>query len=70
MIDVLIADDDLDDLDLIRSAIAETGSSFTFHTVANGRAAVDFLISLPNDKLPSLIILDYNMPQMNGYEVL
>ena len=61
---ILIIEDDED----IRSLMAEalTMEEHTVYQAGNGQEALDFLLSLPEDKLPGCIILDYMMPIMNG----
>jgi CheY-like chemotaxis protein len=40
-------------------------------TVENGREVIDYLNGIPApEQLPHLIILDHNMPKMNGTETL
>lgn len=41
------------------------------NTACNGREAIEFLESLPpEENMPCLLILDTNMPEMNGWEFL
>ena len=67
---ILLADDDREDLDLLSEVIMEMDGDVRLHMVNNGRLVVDFLENAGDDNLPSLIVLDYNMPNMNGAEVL
>ena len=69
-INILLAEDDPDDQDLIREAFKEIGISFSLHVVENGNNVLEYLDKLPDTTLPNLIILDYNMPEMNGAQVL
>lgn len=69
-IDILIADDDAEDLELIEEAILSFEPNAQLHMVNDGKAAVDYLATLQDHNLPALIILDYNMPQLKGSEVL
>lgn len=67
---LIIADDDLDDQLLIKDALEQIGvdeSGVTF--VENGE---DLLTTLNNSltQLPSLILLDLNMPKKDGRETL
>ena len=67
---ILLADDDQEDLELLSEVILEIEKDIRLHTVANGSMVLDFLKKASDDQLPSLIVLDYNMPNMNGAEVL
>lgn len=68
---VLYADDDPDDLALVSEAFSKYSSNVELVTVHNGAEALDFLERLtPDDPLPCLIILDVNMPRLNGKEAL
>jgi CheY-like chemotaxis protein len=66
---VLHIDDDQDDRYLVRQAINNIDSSIILREAQDGRKAIDFLhqAKLFGD-LPCLIILDINMPIMNGYD--
>ena len=67
---ILIADDDPEDLELVEIALGKLEPGANLQKVTNGRAAVEYLVSQPHNKLPCLIILDYNMPELTGLEVL
>lgn len=67
---ILLVEDDEIDVENVRRAFAETEAP-TFITVArDGQQALDLLVSgqVPIDNL--LILLDLNMPRMNGIEFL
>ena len=69
-INILIADDDEEDLELIEEAILKFEPNATLHKVNDGKAVLGYLEAVEDVELPVLIILDYNMPQMKGSEVL
>ena len=67
---ILIADDDQEDLELLSEVILQVQADIRLHMVNNGSMVMDFLEKASDNDLPSLIVLDYNMPNMNGAEVL
>ena len=67
---ILLADDDVEDLELIEDAIRKIKSSVSIDTVTNGKSVIEYLVRQPDQLLPHLIILDYNMRELNGSEVL
>lgn len=67
---ILLADDDLEDLELLSEVILQLEANTRLHMVNNGIMVMDFLSKTKDEDLPSLIVLDYNMPNMNGAEVL
>jgi CheY-like chemotaxis protein len=67
---ILLADDDLDDQYLMQEAFKKIDPSIDIKMVSNGGEAIKFLISASDHELPCLIVLDYNMPEATGIEVL
>lgn len=68
---VLYADDDVDDLELVQDAFAKYSRDVEVITARDGKEALRILQKLsPLDPKPCLIILDVNMPVMDGKEAL
>ena len=68
---VLYADDDADDLLLVQEAFSQHSDNVEVVTVSDGIEALNYLESLtPLDPSPCLVILDVNMPRLNGKETL
>ena len=63
---VLIVDDDMD----VRESLADVVSELGYRVLLarNGREALEILANAPAEELPCLILLDLNMPIMNGHE--
>lgn len=68
---VLYADDDQDDLDLVLDAFARFTDNVDVITAQDGYEALSYLKNLPPfEPSPCLIILDMNMPRLDGKETL
>ena len=68
---ILCVDDDVDDLVLLREAVTDASHKCSFKEVYNGKEALDYLHQARHSEdLPCLIILDINMPILNGKEML
>ena len=66
---LLVEDDELDVISFRRS-LKELASDYELHTAYNGKEALTFLDSCDESQLPDVILLDLNMPKMNGIEFL
>jgi len=68
---LLLAEDADDDAFFFKRMFEKTGTSFSFHHVFNGAAAIEFLRNaLKTKQLPQIIFLDLKMPLANGFDVL
>jgi len=67
---ILLAEDDEDDVTLLKSFLREVPESPEILVINKGDKVISFFESLPGNRLPRLIILDYNLPSVSGYEIL
>ena len=65
---ILYAEDDFDDFESIKEALDQLSDQHVLLQANNGKEAVSFIENAT--VLPSLIVLDLNMPVMDGKEVL
>lgn len=70
---ILIAEDDADDRFLLKKAFEETGFTEQVDYVENGKQLIEYLHQsrlTHQQRYPKLILLDLNMPQKDGRQVL
>lgn len=68
---ILYADDDSDDLYLVKESFTGYSNSTEVLSFPDGLDLWDYLVALPiSAPLPCLIILDINMPRLNGKDTL
>jgi CheY-like chemotaxis protein len=68
-VDLLWVEDDLTDRELILRVLRETAPSLHIRTASGGREALAWL-EPQNASLPRAVLLDLNLPDMSGIEVL
>ena len=72
-IEILIVEDNDADVNLTRAALQDATIANEIHTVGDGEQAIAFLKregTYANAPHPDLILLDLNLPNKNGFEVL
>lgn len=72
-IHILLVEDNEGDIMLIHEALHERLLVDKVSVVRDGRQAIDLLnekVRMPSPEMPDLILLDVNLPKMNGQEVL
>ena len=67
---VLLAEDDLDDVEFLTGSLQNLDQGLEVRVISSGDKAVAFFENLPDGQLPGLIMMDYNLPAVNGYQIL
>jgi len=73
---ILLVEDNDDDIELVELALNSGFVANELDIVKDGAEAIDYLRcegkykSKNDDELPALILLDLNLPKVNGFEVL
>ena len=72
LLDILVIEDNVDDVFLIKLAIKKANINSKISVVNNGEEGIGHLNKLINEKekLPDLVLLDINLPKITGLEVL
>lgn len=72
-VEVLLVEDNPGDVTLIKEILLENAPHINLNVIMNGEEAISYLFRKENfeeAKVPSLIILDLNLPKKSGKEIL
>jgi len=68
---ILYAEDDPDDFNILQEALIQADASLKIIRADNGKEALSYLTSISDpEELPCLIILDINMPKIDGRQAI
>jgi CheY-like chemotaxis protein len=67
---ILLADDDDEDLELIEESILHAMPGTQFLKAKDGKDALVLLSGLQDHELPNIMVMDFNMPELNGLQLL
>lgn len=67
---ILLAEDDCDDQELLENALSQIDPAWQLVCIPNGKKFISYLDSMDDSQLPALMIMDYNIPELTGVEIL
>jgi DNA-binding response OmpR family regulator len=67
---ILFGEDDIDDQELLKEVFTSVDDSSRLLFASTGEQVISALSKLSDEQLPCLIVLDYNMPVLNGADIL
>lgn len=67
---IIVVDDDHEDHLILRDYFSDAGKDHCVRFIDNGKKAIEYLEQLDDKDLPRLIVLDLNMPILNGTQTL
>src|SRR4030095_8596125 len=67
---ILLVEDSEDDVELTLRALRRNAVPGRVEVARDGAAALDYLLGGPEAALPSVVLLDLNLPKVSGLEVL
>jgi CheY-like chemotaxis protein len=67
---IILGEDDIDDQEILKEVFTTVDNTFQINFFSNGKQIINHLEQVGDHQLPCLIVLDYNMPELNGAEIL
>ena len=65
---IFLIEDDLDDVELLEDALQTHNVDYELDIAKDGSAAIAYIRNC--EKVPDIIVLDFNLPKIHGKEVL
>lgn len=66
----VLIDDDLEDLEMLEFGIKEKMSDAEVLCYSNAHKALENLVSAKKSNIPNLVMVDYNMPKLQGLDFI
>jgi len=75
MADLLYVEDNIEDIDIFDRALQKMEMTVAYKVISGGSEAVDYLTGqgvyrTQPEPLPKMVLLDLNIPGLNGFEVI
>lgn len=67
---ILLGEDDPDDQEMLTEVFSSIDNTFILFFVNSGKEVISALDKFGDAQMPCLIVLDYNMPGLNGADIL
>lgn len=67
-LDILLIEDDIDDVDLLKDALNENNVQYQMEVIMEGDKVYSYLKTI--ETLPEIIVMDLNLPKTDGKEIL
>ncbi len=67
---LFLGEDDEDDVEILLECLQKLDQHIEMFVLKSGQQTLSYLESLPEERLPGLILLDYNLPEISGYQIL
>lgn len=66
---IILGEDDIDDQEILEEVFSSVDTDLSLQFFSNGKQVLSHLEN-SKDNLPCLIVLDFNMPELNGADIL
>jgi CheY-like chemotaxis protein len=67
-LEILLVEDDIDDVDLLKEALLENNVEYQMEVIMEGDKVFKYLETV--ETLPEIIVMDLNLPKTGGKEIL
>ncbi|AJQ97908.1 response regulator [Gynuella sunshinyii] len=69
-INILLIEDNPGDIELVREGFRQAKVTNEIRVIMDGQIAWDFFDQLQPDNIPDIVLLDINLPKVDGIEIL